>query len=102
MKKHYVSIQDYKQVKDCGLDIILSHYPIAHWNGQFHGSVHLYGHIHATQDRAFFEMYMDYCKTEGLKFNAINVGCMMPYMGWTPRTLEYLLSECGMSHLIKG
>ena len=102
MKSQYTSISDYKRIKDEGLDIILSHYPIAHWDGQFHGSVHLYGHIHVTQDRAFYEMYMDYCKTEGgLKFNAINVGCMMEYMGYTPRNLEYLLRENGMGDLLK-
>ena len=102
MKKEYVSIQEYKRIKDCGLDVILSHYPIAHWDGQFHGSVHLYGHIHVTQDRAFYEMYMDYCKTEGgLKFNAINVGCMMEYMNYAPRNLEYLLRVCGMGDLLK-
>ena len=45
---------------------------------------------------------MDYCKTEGgLKFNAINVGCMMEYMGYTPRNLEYLLRENGMCDLLK-
>lgn len=91
MQKHYESIQEYKRIKDEGRVVVLSHYPIAHWDAQFHGSYHLYGHIHVTQDRAFYEFYKDYCIEKGLQFNSFNVGCMMPQMNYTPRTLDYLI-----------
>lgn len=93
MRKYYSSIDEYKRIKDEGRDVILSHYPIAHWDGQFHGSVHLYGHIHVTQDRAFYDYYGNYCREKGLKFQAYNVGCMMGYMDYTPRTLDYIINN---------
>ena len=91
MKKHYKSIQEYKRIKDNGRDLILCHYPIAHWDGQFHGSYHLYGHIHSTQDRAFMEHYKQYCISRGLKYNSFNVGCMLPHMNYTPKTLDEII-----------
>ena len=93
MKKHYTSINEYKRIKDEGRDLILCHYPIAHWDGQFHGSYHLYGHIHVTQDRAFMDFYKNKCMKNGLKFNSYNVGCMIEYMGYTPRTLDYIIEN---------
>lgn len=26
--------------------------------------------------------------------NAYNVGCMLPYMDYTPRTLDYIIKHC--------
>lgn len=93
MRKRYTSIQEYKRIKDNGRDVVLCHYPIAHWDGQFHGSYHLYGHIHVTQDRGFMDFYKKYCTDNGLKYNSFNVGCMLDYMGYTPRTLDYIIEN---------
>jgi calcineurin-like phosphoesterase family protein len=38
-----------------GHDIWLNHYPMRSWNKSFHGSWHVYGHVHgrlAAEDRA--------------------------------------------------
>lgn len=32
-------------------DIVLFHYPILEWNKKFHGSWHLYGHIHSLEHK---------------------------------------------------
>ena len=37
---------DYKEINDNGRMIILCHYPLHSWNGLYHGSYHLYGHVH--------------------------------------------------------
>ena len=31
--------------------------------------------------------------SDGIPCNLINVGCMMPYMNYTPQTFEYLLMK---------
>lgn len=41
-----VWIKQYAEIKDNGRKVILFHYPIEDWNGKYHGSYHLYGHIH--------------------------------------------------------
>jgi calcineurin-like phosphoesterase family protein len=28
--------------------VVMFHYPIEEWNGKFHGSIHLFGHVHTT------------------------------------------------------
>lgn len=91
MAKQFIKVEPYMEVKDGDTRIVLSHYPIAHWNGQFHDSVHFYGHIHTTKDRAFYTHYKQYCIERGLPFRAYNVGCMMPWMDYAPQTMEHIL-----------
>ena len=87
----FSSVEEHAAVKDGGELLILCHYPIAHWNGQYQGAVHLYGHVHRTQDYDAFLQYGAHCRSKGIPFEAYNVGCMLPYMDYTPRTLEELL-----------
>ena len=44
----FESVQNYKELKTPKGKVILFHYPIADWNGKYHGSLHLHGHIHST------------------------------------------------------
>jgi calcineurin-like phosphoesterase family protein len=39
-------IKDYYVVTMNGIKFILFHYPILEWDNFFHGSIHLYGHVH--------------------------------------------------------
>ena len=32
--------------------VVIDHYPIESWNERFHGSVHLYGHVHDKPERS--------------------------------------------------
>ena len=38
--------KDYAEINDAGRMVILCHYPIHSWNGLYHESYHLYGHVH--------------------------------------------------------
>lgn len=55
-------------------------------------TIHLYRHIHQTRDTKTFEKYGKIWKKKigiiGITFKAANVGCMIDYMDYTPRTLE--------------
>lgn len=45
----FSTVSDYLEIR-LGPDrvgTVLMHYPIEHWNGSHHGSIHLHGHIHA-------------------------------------------------------
>lgn len=48
----------------------------------------LYGHIHMGRDAAPYEEYAAKMKERNIPYECYNVGCMMPYMDYTPRTLE--------------
>jgi len=43
------SVSYYKEIKDQGQNIILSHYPFESWNKMVHGSIHLHGHRHGSR-----------------------------------------------------
>jgi calcineurin-like phosphoesterase family protein len=91
--KHFAKITGYDEVEDGGDNIVLSHYPIPCFKNHFYGWLHFYGHVHTSfeenmmqHDRYLMEeLYMKPCKM-------YNVGAMMPYIKYTPRTKEEILA----------
>ena len=79
--------------------LILGHYPILMWKNQHRGAIHLYGHLHNTEEQAFFHeclLRLNVMDLSGRRpgekeIRAYNVGCMMPYMDYEPRTLEEIV-----------
>lgn len=66
---YFVSVDHYLELTDCQEHLILSHYPIAEWNGYYNGTYHLYGHIHnALNDSARYMLQQE---------RALNTGCMI-------------------------
>ena len=49
MRAYFGRIKDIATVEDNGIQVVLCHYPIAHWRNQYRGAVHLYGHVHNTK-----------------------------------------------------
>ena len=115
----FEEITDYREIADSfdgkTYKLCLMHYPILMWNGQHRGSILLYAHTHNTVEDAetspewplvkaadTISAYMKCVKElnenkklnvqQGKPIRAINVGCMMPYMGYEPRTLKEILS----------
>lgn len=80
-------VTDYLEIADNHQRIVLSHYPIPCFNGHFGGAYHFYGHVHNSfeyemmeHDRMLMEeLYLKQC-------NMVNVGAMMPWINYTPRT----------------
>lgn len=82
---------DYAKVTDKGRKVILSHYPIAFWEGQHKGAYHLYGHVHGTPEEALFQDFgRNLVKTGTFpEFRAVNVGTML--WGYRPVTLDEIV-----------
>jgi len=91
LRLYWVSIEQYAEINDCNRLVILSHYPIMFYKSQHYGAVMLYGHVHNTREWQLVEKWKQEQWNMGIPCKLINVGCMMPYMGYTPRTLDELL-----------
>lgn len=93
-RKLFTEIVEYKEITENGNLLVMSHYPIIFFKCQHRGAVHFYGHVHNSQDWNFVknsqksiqELYADEncCKM-------YNVGCMIDYMNYTPRTFEEIV-----------
>ena len=88
VSEYFEWVKDYAVVNDGVNQVILCHYPIAHYYNQYRGSVHLYGHVHNTKDYTAFLQYGEVCKKLDIPFECYNVGCMMTYMNYSPKTLD--------------
>lgn len=87
-------ITNYKEIfyEEDGIGIVLCHYPIPCFNNHYYQWVHLYGHVHKSFEwnmmkRIKYEMETLYDKP----CRMFNVGCMIPGMDYTPRTLGEIL-----------
>lgn len=91
----FKTVQFYKEVTDCGRRVILSHYPILFYKHSYSANTYmLYGHVHNnTEEVKFVDKYIkdlkDNCSLNYAKL--YNVGCMMEYMNYTPRTLDEII-----------
>ena len=88
-RKRFDQISGYLEITDGDRHVVLCHYPMPCFKNHFHGWYHLYGHVHNSfeanmmeHDRMLLEAL--YCR----KCNMFNVGAMMPWMDYTPRTLD--------------
>lgn len=93
----FVEIVDYKEVKvDAQTGIVLSHYPIPCFNHHFHGWYHLYGHVHNSFEwNMMKEVKYQMTALYERPCNMFNVGCMIPGMDYTPKTLEEIIGLFG-------
>ena len=97
----FADIYDYKEITvalDNGqmANVVLSHYPIPCFNRHYYGDYHLYGHVHT----GFEYNMMQRVKTQMQDLydkpcNMYNVGCMLPEMDYTPRTLSWIIEAYG-------
>lgn len=69
----------YQEIIDNNRRVILFHYPIEDWNGQYHGSYHLFGHIHNSNN---------YYKTIENRFNV-----SIESIDYEPKTLDELIKK---------
>lgn len=92
MARRFVKVCDYLEITDNKTRVIMSHYPMPFWNGQFRDSVHLYGHVHNSHQWNFCQSWQkELRQIQDIPMRMFNVGCMMEYMDYTPRTLQEII-----------
>ena len=89
-------IASYREIEDDGRHVVLCHYPIPSFHDHYLGWFHLYGHVHTSFEwnvnenarRLLKNLYLrgDVCRMA-------NAGAMLPYMAYTPRSLDELLPQ---------
>lgn len=101
-------IKPYEELHDNGRKVILCHYPIMCYNGQYRldengnpRTYMLYGHVHDTFDQRLMEQFQDITRNSvrespdgsrrSIPCNMINCFCM--YSDYTPLTLDEWI-EC--------
>lgn len=52
LQPYFDEVYNYYTMKLGKENLVLFHYPIASWDRQFHGSIHLHGHSHGTFDNS--------------------------------------------------
>ena len=97
VRDQFVEITDYKELPlDKHLRIVLCHYPIPCFKKHHRGWFHLYGHVHVSFEANMMEHLRYEMETlHEAPCNMYHVGCMMPYMNYTPRTLDEIIAACG-------
>ena len=89
-RNEFVEIAPYKEIQlDGGHGIVLCHYPIPTYNHHYNGWLHFYGHVHSSFEWNMIEHFQQDMQALYQKQSRMyNVGCMMPYMHWTPQTAQ--------------
>ena len=100
----FKSIEVYSEISDKGRTVILSHYPVFCYKGQYRRNVDgspatymLYGHVHNTQDERLVNRFIMQTRATAVKprnagrpepipCNMINCFCM--FSNYTPLTLD--------------
>ncbi len=97
LKKEFQDIRDIKTIMDGKYSVVMCHYPLLFYpHDHCDNSIMLCGHVHLTTENEDLERWRDEIRSGRVKCrgnfgNIINVGCMLPYMDYTPRTLEEIL-----------
>ena len=97
-RKFFQDVKDYKEITDGDKHVVLCHYPMPfHHYGFADKCWMLYGHVHATKEYDYVEklraeVAASWQQQGDPRPNFVNVGCMMPWMNYTPRTLEEIIA----------
>ena len=104
----FVSIKDYDIIGDnnngINYNIVLSHYPILFWENQHKGYIHLYGHVHNSEEdniykkcleevNLFFKKEETKGRTDCPRVFAYNVGAMLDNFNYTPKSIKQIVDN---------
>jgi len=113
LKNQFADITPFKEVVDNGRDnsgrkVLLSHYPMPFYKRANNDKYYmLCGHVHSTAENEILERLIQEFRSNKPTFSGAhaancgqiyNVGCMMPWMEYTPRTLDEIISRWDRFH----
>lgn len=113
LKNQFADIAPFKEILDNGRDnrgrkVLLSHYPMPFYKRANRQKYYmLCGHVHNTAENDHLEriirklrnVYKSNSGTHAANCGQIyNVGCMMPWMEYTPRTLDEIITRWDACH----
>lgn len=92
----FEDIAEYREITDGDRHVVLCHYPLMAFRDQYFGWYHLYGHVHMSYEWNITEnakrlMRNLYVRNDIMRM--ANAGAMLPYMDYTPRTLDELMGQ---------
>ena len=109
LKKEFVEITPFKEIVDNGTEgnlgrkVLLSHYPMLFYKKAHREKYYmLCGHVHQTGENDLLEKWSNELRQSyqtGIGTHTANtgqiynVGCMMPWMEYTPRTLDEIIKR---------
>ena len=94
--RRFAAVDDYLEIRDGDRDVVLCHYPIPCFKNHYQGWYHLYGHVHTAFEANMMENSRRQMEALYLRpSHMYNVGAMVPYMDYTPRTLDEILAGYG-------
>lgn len=98
-RKLFYDAKDYMEIRDNYRNVILCHYPIMFYRHSFNLNQYmLCGHVHITKENELLEKWTDELRDcaaknrEAPQGNIYNVGCMMPWMEYEPKTLDEIIA----------
>lgn len=89
LRELFEDVFEYKKLHLNKHKIILSHYFIPSYDGQYRGGMMLHGHSHNTKVAEIEEDVKKHYRDNGVPCNAYNAGCM--YFGYTPATIDEII-----------
>ena len=113
LKNQFADITPFKEIVDNGKDnsgrkVLLSHYPMPFYKRANNEKYFmLCGHVHNTAENAILERLIQELRNNNHTFSRAhaancgqiyNVGCMMPWMEYTPRTLDEIVVRWDRFH----
>ena len=103
IQRFFVEITHYKEIHLLnGKGIVLCHYPIPCFNHHFNGWYHLYGHVHNSFEWDMMQQIKEHTENvQKVHCNMYNVGIMMPYMEYRPKTLEEIVETVDKEEKLK-
>lgn len=92
-RDEFVEIVDYKELSLPEGNVVLCHYPMPCFNNHFYGWYHLYGHVHSSFEANIIEhIKKEMIDLYGTECRMYNVGAMMSYINYTPKTLKEIVA----------
>lgn len=99
LKKKFLKIVEREEVTDHRRRIILDHYPQMFYRGSYGKDIwHFCGHTHNRTNEELkrqsyvLDLIINHKEEYDNRGHIINVGCMMPYVDYTPRTADELIN----------